>query len=205
MLDNRDGKYNQLSIAQIQLICDRRFGVGADGLICINKHENYAFEVDYSNSDGSKSFCGNGARCSVAFAAFLGINCESVTFLAIDGEHQGDGGRNHSSGSIASEVIAGISERKRDAIRAYQDLKMADKANTIGQRNTSEKNHDHDGRDGGSERNNNGLGSLGDDTRNLPQNNGRPRDDKSHQSHENRRTSTATQEEIRPKSPDIEM
>lgn len=88
MLDNRDGKYNQLSIAQIQLICDRRFGVGADGLICINKHENYAFEVDYSNSDGSKSFCGNGARCSVAFAAFLGINCESVTFLAIDGEHQ---------------------------------------------------------------------------------------------------------------------
>ncbi len=124
---------------------------------------------------------------------------------AIDGEHQGDGGRNHSSGSIASEVIAGISERKRDAIRAYQDLKMADKANTIGQRNTSEKNHDHDGRDGGSERNNNGLGSLGDDTRNLPQNNGRPRDDKSHQSHENRRTSTATQEEIRPKSPDIEM
>lgn len=88
MLDNRDGKYNQLSIAQIQLICDRRFGVGADGLIRINKHENYAFEVDYSNSDGSKSFCGNGARCSVAFAAFLGIDCESVTFLAIDGEHQ---------------------------------------------------------------------------------------------------------------------
>jgi diaminopimelate epimerase len=88
MLDNRDGKYNQLSIAQIQLICDRRFGIGADGLICINKHENYAFEVDYSNSDGSKSFCGNGARCSVAFAAFLGIDCESVTFLAIDGEHQ---------------------------------------------------------------------------------------------------------------------
>lgn len=88
MLDNRDGIYNQLTIAQIQMICDRRFGVGADGLICINKHENYAFEVDYSNSDGSKSFCGNGARSSVAFAAFLGIDCESVTFLAIDGEHQ---------------------------------------------------------------------------------------------------------------------
>ena len=88
MLDNRDGEYNQLTIAQIQMICDRRFGIGADGLICINKHEDYAFEVDYSNSDGSKSFCGNGARCSVAFAALLGIDCESVTFLAIDGEHQ---------------------------------------------------------------------------------------------------------------------
>jgi diaminopimelate epimerase len=88
MLDNRDGKYNHLTINQIQLICDRRFGIGADGLICINKHENYAFEIDYSNSDGSKSFCGNGARCSVAFAAFLGVDCESITFLAIDGEHQ---------------------------------------------------------------------------------------------------------------------
>ncbi|MEG7677003.1 diaminopimelate epimerase, partial [Listeria monocytogenes] len=73
MLDNRNGEYNQLSISQIQMICDRRFGIGADGLICINKQVNYAFEVDYSNSDGSKSFCGNGARCSVAFAAFLGI------------------------------------------------------------------------------------------------------------------------------------
>lgn len=88
MLDNRDGRYNQLTIAQIQMICDRRFGIGADGLICINKYEGYAFQVDYSNLDGSKSFCGNGARCSVAFAAFLGIDCESVTFLAIDGEHQ---------------------------------------------------------------------------------------------------------------------
>ena len=88
MLDNRDGKYNHLTINQIQLICDRRFGIGADGLICINKQENYAFEIDYSNSDGSKSFCGNGARCSVAFAAFLGVDCGSITFLAIDGEHQ---------------------------------------------------------------------------------------------------------------------
>lgn len=88
MLDNRDGKYNSLSNQQIQFLCDRRFGIGADGLICINAHEHYAFEVDYSNSDGSKSFCGNGARCSVAFAQTLGIDCASVTFLAIDGEHQ---------------------------------------------------------------------------------------------------------------------
>lgn len=88
MLDNLDGKYNHLTVDQIQLICDRRFGIGADGLICINKHENYAFEIDYSNSDGSKSFCGNGARCSVAFATSLGIDCESITFLAFDGEHQ---------------------------------------------------------------------------------------------------------------------
>lgn len=88
MLDNRDGAYDELAVEHIRFLCDRRFGIGADGLICINAHENYAFEVDYSNADGSKSFCGNGARCSVAFAQWLGIACESITFLAIDGEHQ---------------------------------------------------------------------------------------------------------------------
>ncbi|MDD2984316.1 MAG: diaminopimelate epimerase [Crocinitomicaceae bacterium] len=88
MLDNRDKRYDSLSIQQIQWLCDRRFGIGADGLIKINSHSLYPFEVDYSNSDGSKSFCGNGARCAVEFASTLGINCDHVTFLAIDGEHQ---------------------------------------------------------------------------------------------------------------------
>lgn len=88
MLDNRSGKYNFLSVDQIQQLCNRRFGIGADGLICINSHPEFAFEVDYSNSDGSKSFCGNGARCSVAFAQQLGIDCSEVDFLAIDGSHQ---------------------------------------------------------------------------------------------------------------------
>lgn len=123
---------------------------------------------------------------------------------AIDGEHQGDGGRNHSSGSIASEVIAGISERKRDAIRAYQDLKMADKANTIGQRNTSEKNHDHDGRDGGSERNNNGLGSLADDSQLTAKSDGGHRYHKIDSKNETTRGATQ-EEEIKSKSKDIEL
>lgn len=87
MLDNRAGKYDFLTAEHIQKLCDRRFGIGADGLICINQHATYAFEVDYSNSDGSKSFCGNGARCSVAFAQELGIDCKEVEFLAIDGSH----------------------------------------------------------------------------------------------------------------------
>lgn len=88
MLDNRDNRYDSLSIEQIQFLCDRRFGIGADGLMKINSHDLYDFEVDYYNSDGSKSFCGNGARCAVEFASTLGINCDHVTFLAIDGEHQ---------------------------------------------------------------------------------------------------------------------
>lgn len=87
MIDNRDGSYDFLTAEHISFLCNRKFGIGADGLISINSHEYYAFEMDYSNSDGSKSFCGNGARCAVAFAETLGIDCSAATFLAIDGEH----------------------------------------------------------------------------------------------------------------------
>ena len=87
MINNLSGNYNDLSIEQIQVICNRRFGIGADGLIKINASKNLAFEMDYYNADGSKSFCGNGARCAVEFASTLGINTEDVSFEAIDGEH----------------------------------------------------------------------------------------------------------------------
>jgi diaminopimelate epimerase len=87
MIDNRDGKYNHLSIKQIQNICNRKFGVGADGLIKLNQKNGFDFEMDYYNSDGSKSFCGNGARCSTAFAYQLGIRAEEFIFDAIDGAH----------------------------------------------------------------------------------------------------------------------
>lgn len=90
MIDNRSGEWNELSVPTIQKLCDRRFGIGADGLIKINSFEGYDFEVDYYNSDGSKSFCGNGARCSVAFAHRLGITADSVSFMAIDGAHTAD-------------------------------------------------------------------------------------------------------------------
>lgn len=88
MLDNLDGKYDSLSITEIAKLCDRRFGIGADGLIKISSANNFDFVVDYYNSDGSKSFCGNGARCSVAFAKTLGIDVIKTSFLAIDGEHE---------------------------------------------------------------------------------------------------------------------
>jgi diaminopimelate epimerase len=88
MLDNFSGEYNALALEQIQTICNRKFGVGADGLIKLNAHPTLDFEMDYYNADGSKSFCGNGARCSVAFASFLGKIENETRFLAIDGEHQ---------------------------------------------------------------------------------------------------------------------
>lgn len=88
LIDNLSGKYNALQIQQIKNICDRKYGVGADGLIKINKVENYDFEVEYFNSDGSKSFCGNGTRCAVAFVSKLGIIKDEYFFFAIDGEHR---------------------------------------------------------------------------------------------------------------------
>ncbi|UZT97835.1 diaminopimelate epimerase [Chryseobacterium fluminis] len=90
MIDNRSGEWDDLSIAHIQKLCDRRFGIGADGLIKINAAEGFDFEVDYYNSDGSKSFCGNGARCSVAFAFFLDIFEGKCKFIAIDGAHDAE-------------------------------------------------------------------------------------------------------------------
>jgi diaminopimelate epimerase len=88
MINNFDGAWNELSISTIQQLCDRKFGIGADGLIKINQHPEFDFEMDYYNADGSKSFCGNGARCSVAFAQKLGIISQETSFLAIDGKHE---------------------------------------------------------------------------------------------------------------------
>lgn len=71
----------------VSQLCDRRFGIGADGLIIINKKENVDFEMLYFNSDGSQTFCGNGARCAVKFA-FDSNYIESKTFFsAFDGIH----------------------------------------------------------------------------------------------------------------------
>ncbi len=90
LIDNREGKYDSLTISQIQFLCDRKFGIGADGLIKINHHSNYDFEADYYNADGSKSFCGNGGRCAIAFCSDLGMDVSSTIFLGYDGEHKGN-------------------------------------------------------------------------------------------------------------------
>lgn len=89
LLNNLDGNYDNLSIEEIQRICKRRFGVGADGLIKINQSENATFYMDYYNADGSQSFCGNGARCAVHFANEIGIDLsQTIQFEAIDGLHE---------------------------------------------------------------------------------------------------------------------
>ena len=83
--DNSDGSI-VLSPEQIASICDRRYGVGADGLMLLENCEGYDFRMVYYNSDGSGGMmCGNGGRCIVAFAADRGIR--SFGFIATDGPH----------------------------------------------------------------------------------------------------------------------
>lgn len=88
MLDNLSGKYDELTTDEVRYLCNRKTGIGADGLIKISSDKEYSFFVDYFNADGSKSFCGNGARCSVAFAHEIGLIEQEAVFGAIDGRHQ---------------------------------------------------------------------------------------------------------------------
>ena len=87
MIDGRSFSLGPDPIPYVQQLCHRKFGIGADGLILIQTHEDYDFEMCYYNADGSQSMCGNGARCAVAFASFLGIIEHETSFLAIDGAH----------------------------------------------------------------------------------------------------------------------
>lgn len=91
ILDNRNQQHSFLDKESIRLICDRRFGVGADGLMLLNQKEGYDFEMKYFNADGKEStMCGNGGRCLVQFANHMGIKKEVYRFLAVDGEHEAE-------------------------------------------------------------------------------------------------------------------
>jgi diaminopimelate epimerase len=90
LIDNRKGSIKNLAANVIARWCDRKFGIGADGLMLLQQKEGFDFEMVYYNSDGNpSSMCGNGGRCITAFANFLGILKEhKAYFLAVDGPHE---------------------------------------------------------------------------------------------------------------------
>jgi diaminopimelate epimerase len=88
IFDNREGLIN-FSKTQIAQLCDRHFGIGADGLMLLQEEKGFHFRMVYYNSDGGEStMCGNGGRCMIAFAHKLGLIDTKADFIAIDGEHR---------------------------------------------------------------------------------------------------------------------
>lgn len=87
LVDNREKTF-PVSEELVTKLCDRRFGIGSDGLMLIENHPELDYKMIFFNPDGSKSLCGNGSRCGFAFAKRLGIVTESAQFETTDGIHE---------------------------------------------------------------------------------------------------------------------
>jgi diaminopimelate epimerase len=88
LIDNRKNEI-ELQLEQVKLLCNRRFGIGADGLMLLELEPGVDFKMLYYNSDGKpSSMCGNGGRCITAFAKQLEVISTKAKFLAIDGFHE---------------------------------------------------------------------------------------------------------------------
>lgn len=94
IIDNRSGSFDIHDTEQIKLLCHRRFGVGADGIILLEDSKKYDFKMVFINNDGSiGSMCGNGGRCIVHFAYHvlkIVEDARNVIFEAVDGTHEAE-------------------------------------------------------------------------------------------------------------------
>lgn len=89
LIDNRQLLFPKNNTKLVAHLCDRKFGIGADGLILLENDNSSDFKMVYYNSDGNQStMCGNGGRCLVAFAHKLGLFDVETSFIAVDGIHK---------------------------------------------------------------------------------------------------------------------
>ena len=117
IIDNRQLIFDKNDAKSIAFLCDRRFGIGADGLILLEPHPSYDFKMVYFNSDGNESsMCGNGGRCITAFANLLGIIDDKAIFEAIDGKHE----------ATIEEGSVSLKMQNVDVVNQYEDFLFLD-------------------------------------------------------------------------------
>lgn len=113
MIDDRRAFFEGQNHELISAMCDRRFGIGADGLILLQQHDSFDFEMKYYNADGFEgSMCGNGGRCIVSFAHALGVIGSETSFLAVDGAHEAKVSGDHVELKMGD--VSGIEEGEGD-------------------------------------------------------------------------------------------
>jgi len=114
MIDNRHNFFPKDDVQLIEKLCDRRFGIGADGLILLENDVETDFRMVYYNSDGNESsMCGNGGRCLVAFAKSLNVIADTTTFIATDGLHHA---------TVLENGIVSLQMKDVDAVKIEEEF-----------------------------------------------------------------------------------
>ncbi|RWX00792.1 diaminopimelate epimerase [Flavobacterium cerinum] len=118
MVDNRTNTFPKNDTKLIGHLCDRKFGIGADGLILLENDGNADFRMVYYNSDGNEStMCGNGGRCIVAFAKALDIIDNETDFVAVDGKHHA---------TVDDQGIVSLHMKDVNAVSVYENYVFLD-------------------------------------------------------------------------------
>ena len=106
IIDNRLKTFPKNDTNLVALLCDRKLGIGADGLLLLENDKLTDFRMVYFNADGKEgSMCGNGGRCIIAFAHHLGVINDKAKFIAVDGEHEAEAHQSEEGLKVSLKMI----------------------------------------------------------------------------------------------------